>query len=272
MMLSAPPELISSILAFVLMVGSATVGVYVRPRLPERHRTRETTELMQVTINLLVTFAALVLGLLTASVKQSFDHTAHDRQAYTLELSILDNCLNDFGPETTTVRGHLHSYVAAVIASTWPDEPKPTGVTYPDTKGMPRVGASPVLGAMMNRIGNEINQLSPATPFQQRTLAMCSDRFRQVLAGRLGVIEDARHDLFEPFYGILIFWLMIMFACFGLLSPINGVTAITVLLCATSLSSVIYVIVDLSRPYDGLFSLASEGMREALAAMLHLSS
>jgi hypothetical protein len=33
---------------------------------------------------------------------------------------------------------------------------------------------------------------------------------------------------------------------------------------------VIYVIVDLSRPYDGLFSISSDGMREALAAMLHL--
>jgi hypothetical protein len=253
------------------MIGSAAVGVYVRPRLPERHRTRETTELMQVTINLLVTFAALVLGLLTASVKQSFDRTAHDRQAYTLQLSILDNCLNNYGTETAPIRDQLHGYVAAVIASTWPDEPKPIGLTYPDTKGMPRVGASPALGAMLNRIGNEINQLSPSTPFQQRTLTMCVDRYQQVLAGRLGVIEDARHDLFEPFYGILVFWLMIMFACFGLVAPVNGVTTVTILLCATSLSSVIYVIIDLSRPYDGLFSISSDGMRETLSAMLHLT-
>jgi hypothetical protein len=270
MTLSAPPELLSALVAFVVMVGSASLGIYVRPRLPERHRSRETTELMQVTINLLVTFAALVLGLLTASVKQSFDRTAHDRQAYTLELSILDNCLNDYGSETAVIRDQLHSYVAAVIASTWPDEPKPTGVTMPDTKNMPRVGASPVLGAMVNRIGNEINQLTPSTPFQQRTLAACIERYRQVLAGRLGVIEDARHDLFEPFYGILVFWLMIMFACFGLVSPVNSLTGITILLCATSLSSVIYVIIDLSRPYDGLFSISSNGMREALAVMLHL--
>src|SRR5690348_1593766 len=103
MTLSAPPELLSALVAFVVMVGSASLGIYVRPRLPERHRSRETTELMQVTINLLVTFAALVLGLLTASVKQSFDRTAHDRQAYTLELSILDNCLNDYGSETAVI-------------------------------------------------------------------------------------------------------------------------------------------------------------------------
>src|SRR3954451_24017839 len=111
-----PAEVSSAILAFVLLIGSALLGIYIRPRLPEHHRTRETTELMQVTINLLVTFAALVLGLLTASVKQSFDRTAHDRQAYTLELSILDDCLREVGPDAAAIRDQLRGYVAAVIA------------------------------------------------------------------------------------------------------------------------------------------------------------
>ena len=55
----------------MLLCSSAGLGILVRPRLPEHHRTRETMELMQITIGLLVTFAALVLGLLTASVKQA---------------------------------------------------------------------------------------------------------------------------------------------------------------------------------------------------------
>src|SRR3954453_58580 len=124
-MSSMPSELSSAILVFVLLIGSAMLGIYVRPRLPERHRSRETTELMQVTINLLVTFAALVLGLLTASVKQSFDRMAHDREAYSLQLSILDACLRDVGPDASPIRDKLHAYVEAVIASTWPDETPP---------------------------------------------------------------------------------------------------------------------------------------------------
>ena len=43
------------------------------------HRARETLELMQITIGLLVTFAAVVLGLVTASVKQAYDNAALDR-------------------------------------------------------------------------------------------------------------------------------------------------------------------------------------------------
>ena len=86
---------------------------------------------MQITIGLLVTFAALVLGLLTATVKQRYDETAQDRQAYALQLTMLDRCLADYGPETAASRGDIHSYTAAVIASTWPDEPPPAGVQYP---------------------------------------------------------------------------------------------------------------------------------------------
>ena len=264
-----PSELSSAIFVFVLLIGSVSLGVYVRPRLPERHRTRETTELMQVTINLLVTFAALVLGLLTASVKQSFDRMAHDREAYTLQLSILDSCLRDVGPDAASIRDEVHAYVAAVIASTWPDEAPPANVAYPDTKGMPRVGASPVLGALMNRIGIGIIRLSPQTDVQARILGVCAGRFNDVLNGRLGVIEDARAGLFTPFYAILVIWLMIMFACFGLVAPINSVTAIAMLLCALSISSVIFVILDLSTPYTGLFAIPSSGMREALAGMLN---
>jgi hypothetical protein len=67
-------EIASGFTAFVLLCASAGLGILLRPRLPEHHRARETQELMQITIGLLVTFAALVLGLVTASVKQAYDN------------------------------------------------------------------------------------------------------------------------------------------------------------------------------------------------------
>ena len=118
-------EMASGLAVFVLLCASVGLGILVRPRLPEHHRTRETVELMQITIGLLVTFAALVLGLLTASVKQSYDSAANDRQRYTLQLALLDQCLRDYGPDAGKARADIHSYTAAVIASTWPDEPPP---------------------------------------------------------------------------------------------------------------------------------------------------
>jgi hypothetical protein len=141
-------------------------------------------------------------------------------------------------------------------------------VEYPDTSHMPLVGASAVLGSLMNRIGVEIASLKPADSVQQKLDALCLDRYREVAHARLGVIEDARNELFEPFYQVLVFWLMIIFGCFGLVAPRNSLWVITVVLCAVSLSSVIFVILDLSRPYQGFFSIPSTAMRSALTEML----
>jgi hypothetical protein len=261
-------EIASGLAVFVVLNASAGLGMLVRPRLPERHRTRETVELMQVTIGLLATFAALVLGLLTASVKQGYDNAAHDRQQYALQLALLDRCLHDYGPDTETARANIRGYTAAVIASTWPDEPPPAGVSYPDVSGMPLVGATPVLTALMDRIGLEVNELAPADTPHARVAALCRDRYQDVSHARLSVIEDTRIGLFEPFYRVLVAWLMIIFALFGLVAPRNTLSIITIVLAAVSLSSVIFVILDLSAPYGGFFSIPSITMRTALDAML----
>lgn len=261
-------EVVQVLIVFVLLCASAWLGMYVRPRLPERHRSREATELMQVSIGLLATFAAIVLGLLTASVKQRYDRTAHDRQEYALQLTLLDQCLREYGPQTAPIRADIASYTAAVIASTWPDQPRPRGVRYPDVRDMPVTGSTPVLARLMNRVGLEMTQLPTSDTLRGRIADLCMTRYGDVIHARLGVIEDAQTALLDPFYSLLVIWLMIIFVCFGLISPRSVLSVTGIMLCAVSLSSVIFVINDLRRPYDGFFSIPSTSMRAALAAML----
>lgn len=264
-------EIASGLAVFVLLCSSAGLGILVRPRLPEHHRTRETLELMQITIALLVTFAAVVLGLLTTSVKQAYDSAANDRQRYALQLVLLDECLRDYGPDTGKARADISSYTAAVIASTWPDEPPPRGAQYPDVSGMPRVGETPILAALMDRIGLEVSELTPSDAMHTRLAALCLDRYKDVSHARLGVIEAASRGLFEPFYQVVVIWLMIIFALFGLVAPRNILSIITIALTAISLSSVLFVMLDLSGPYGGFFSIPSTSMRAALSSMLSAS-
>jgi hypothetical protein len=263
------PEIVSALVAFVLLCASAGIGIIVGRHLPDRHRTRETIELMHLAIGLLAAFAAIVLGLLTASVKQNYDNAALDRQRYALQLNSLDLCLRDYGPDAASARADLHSYTAAVIASTWPTEPLPVGVSYPDTSHMPRIGPSPVLAHIMDKVGLEISRLTPTDSQHEKIAAFCRVRYEEVLHDRLSVIEDTRTHLSQPFYRLLVFWLMIMFGCFGLLAPRNTLSLVIIALCAVSLSSVMFVIVDLSRPYGGFFSIPSTAMRDALNSMLN---
>ena len=261
-------HVLATVATLLLLCLAAASGRYLRPRLPETLRTRETIETMQLMIGMLVTFAAIVLGLLTASVKSRYDDAGRARQEYALQLTQLDRCLRDYGPGAEPIRADLKSYTAAVIASTWPAEPRPVGVTYPDPSRMPLVGADPVLGDLMHAIGLEIRHLDPGRPVLVRIVDDCLAVYLDVLKARRTVIEDAGATLSLPFYCILVFWLMVIFAAFGLAAPRNHLSLLGMFLCAVSLSSAIFVILALSQPYGGALSISSDAMREALAHMM----
>jgi hypothetical protein len=261
-------EVWSALAVFVVLCASAGLGRYVRPRLPETHRASETIQTMQVMIGMLVTFAALVLGLLTASVENTYDRAALDRQAYALQLTNLDQCLRNIGSDGKPSRDLLKRYTAAVIASTWPSEPRPIGVDYPDTSSMPQVGPSPVLADLMNRIDLELQRMQPTDSFRGSVRQECLAILHDVNRARLLVIESVSRKISLPFQGILVFWLMIIFATFGLAAPRNSLSLIGMVLCALSLSSALFVIADLGQPYGGLFTITSDDMRAALAQMM----
>jgi hypothetical protein len=83
-------------LVLLVLLGSSAVGLYVRPLLSERHRSREATEFVQLVVAMLMTFAALVLGLLTNSAKSSFDKVGNDLRSVAIELIQLDRSLREW--------------------------------------------------------------------------------------------------------------------------------------------------------------------------------
>jgi len=262
------PYLWSTFLLLVFLCVSAAVGYFVKTRLPERHRSRDSFEIVQTSINLLVTFTAIVLGLLTTSVKNGFDAAYSVRGQYAAALAQFDSCLQDYGPQTDPIRAQLRAYTAAVIASTWPDETPPDGVKYPDTKGMPLTGESGVLGGIIDDVGKALRRLQPADPLHQHLQSACEQQYSNLVTSRWTVIEQARPSFSPPFYWVLVFWLVILFASIGLTAPKGPVTVIVIALSAISVSAAMFVILDLDTPYGGLFGIPSASMRHALADMM----
>jgi len=100
-------------LLLLLLLGASALGIAVRPLLSEHHRSRETTDLVQLVGTMLVTFAALVLGLLTSSVKASFDGIDNDLRGLAVELIQLDRSLHQYGGEAGAAHALLRAYTAA---------------------------------------------------------------------------------------------------------------------------------------------------------------
>lgn len=261
-------EIVWTLLLLMILIASAAAGAFLRVRLPAPHRSSESLDFLRIVTALLVTFVALVLSLLLASELASYNTASHDRNHYAANLTQLDGCMRDFGPELSEQRQQLHGYTAAVIASTWPDEPRPTEVNYPDTSQFPLVGEAPVLTGVMNGIGIALAASQPRDPLHQALATRCKDIFAVVSAARWTVIEDTQGSLSEPFFGVLVFWLMLMFLSFGLQAPRNSLSFCIVAIAIVSVISVVFVILDLDRPYGGIFEISSHSMRLALADML----
>lgn len=250
-----------------LFAASALVGVALRVLLPEEHLSKENMDAVRLVTGLLVTFAALVLSLQLSSARANFDGASRDRSAYAAQLANFDQCLRDLGPAAASSRLKLRQYTAAVIASTWPHEPAPRIEGMPDVRGMVVRGEDAELARLFSAIGREVEALMPDEPALANTAARCRSNFATAVQARWAVIEDPHAPSGFYFIAIVAFWLSLVFLSFGLQVPRRHLAAIVLGLGVVSVASVMFVIVDLGLPYQGVFGIPSTAMRDALTDM-----
>jgi len=63
---------------------------------------------------------------------------------------------------------------------------------------------------------------------------------------------------------VLVFWLSLIFASFGLFAPRNATVIVTLFVCALSVSGAIFLILELDRSFEGLLQISSAPLRDAL--------
>jgi hypothetical protein len=261
--------LFQAALVLLILLGSSALGLFVRPLLAERHRSREVIEFVQLVVAMLMTFAALVLGLLTSSVKSSFDSVGNELRGLAVQLIQLDRSLHEWGSETQSTRELLRTYTAAAIATTWTEEPKPPGNYYP-TEAPTGPGSyleSSVTGDMLSQIELDIRRLEPHDPMHRRLASTCIAQFERLMQTRWRLIEQTGSSISLPFYVVLVFWLAVVFGSFGLNAPRNALSYTTIGLGGLSIASAIFVILELDTPFGGLFTVSSQPMRDALVYM-----
>jgi hypothetical protein len=247
--------LIISLIALGCIFGSMLLGMFLRRVLPDHHLSDESKDVMKLGTAMIATLAALVIGLLIASAKSSFDTLNNGIIQTGSKVMLLDRIMANYGSETREARDLLRRRLASVIEQLWPKEMwGQTEFVTPD----PRAGIEAIEG--------ELRQLSPQNDaqrwLQSRALQLSSD------------IEDTRWLLFTKlgqssypmaFLVILVSWLVIIFFSFGLFSPRNGTVIIVLFVCALSAAGSLYLIQELDRPYGGLITVSSAPLRTALA-------
>src|SRR5258708_35402407 len=120
-------DLTVSLLVFALIFGGALVGVVVRPMLSESHLQPDSKDVVKMATGLIGTLAALVLGLLIASAKSTFDQKTNQVRQMTATIILLDDLLAQYGPEATSVRNLLRHSIQPLANRICPEGELPVG-------------------------------------------------------------------------------------------------------------------------------------------------
>jgi hypothetical protein len=106
-----------SLIVFACVFGGALLGILLRTVLPQNHLSADSKDIVKLGMGLVGTMAALVLGLLVASAKGSYDAQIVEVTQGSTNIVLLDRLLVEYGPETKEARALLRNAVVRVCRS-----------------------------------------------------------------------------------------------------------------------------------------------------------
>jgi hypothetical protein len=246
---------VTAIVLACVLAGSL-LGMWLGGRLPEPHRSAASHDAVKLATGMLSVLAALVLGLLIASVKNSFDTTDAQIRQFAATLILLNQTLADYGPQTAAPRAMLRHYTARALADNWPED-KAAPIKMEDLEA----------GTLLNNVRAAVLDLPGGSPRLDTLRADAVSLVEDALKTRWLLIERAESSIQPLFLDILIAWITLIFISFGYTAPRNATVATSFFLGAGALAACILLIVEMDTPFEGLITVSSMPMRNALAHM-----
>lgn len=302
-------------------------GLYFHRLLPEQHRSRETQEVVKLSTGMLSVLASLVLGLLIATAKTSYDTTDRSIRTYAAELALLNEVMRDYGAPAAVPRDLLRRYIEALLRDGWPAEeaasgagggrssPSNTGVdTHERSPAAPagagaapsgagpsgdngaagpaRIGsvkpgttATPTAEAppgepghpaafsddqsrhLLEHVREAIRGLKPIDEGQKTLQAEATEINLNLLRQRWLLIEQQGTSVQWVVLVILVSWVTVIFASFGINAPGNSMVLMAFLVGALAIGGAMFLILEMDRPLDGVMRVSSWPVRNVLAQM-----
>jgi hypothetical protein len=235
--------------------GAGLAGVLLHPRLPKPHLTRETQDVVKLGIGMLSVLSSLVLGLLIATAKGSSDSTDRDVRSYAADIIVLAETLRDYGADATTPMDLLRRFTSQTLHDIWPED-----------------GAAPDLadrstGKTLEHVRESIRALHPVDTgqswLQDQALSLVTSLLRQ----RWQLIEHQGPNVRPVVLAILVSWVAVIFASFGLNAPRNATVVVAFLLCSMAIGGSVFLIMEMDNPFQGVLRIPRAPMANALAQM-----
>ena len=243
-----------ALIIFGCIFGSAVFGFLLRKILPDQHLDSDSKDIVKLATGLIATMSALVLGLLVSAAKGTFDQANSELTQLAVRTVVLDRVLAAYGPEATEIRVLLkNTYTTATQELLSGDENEQNKLDTPEAV------------SRLEGIQSRIRALSPKTEehrgLQARALALTSD----MANARWLLVMQRNGSISTPMLVVMVFWLSIVFAAWGVFSPRNLTVATALLASALAVSGATFLILEMDRPLTGWIRVSAIPMQTAVS-------
>ena len=237
-------------LAFVF--AGALFGIFLQKVLPLNHVDSNSKDVVKLGVGLVGTMAALVLGLLIASAKSSFDTQSAELTEMSSKLVLLDRVLAHYGPAAQESRDLVRAAAGRTLDGM-------------ELQARTRTSHSDPMSAGSEILYDKIQGLVPANDAQRTIQGQALGLVIALGQMRWLMYEQQASSVSMPLLVVLILWLTIIFVSFGLFAPLNATVLTSLFVSALSFTGAIFLILEMYTPYGGLIQVSNAPLRAALA-------
>ena len=245
--------IVVALIAFGLALVGILLGGVMQKMLPEGHLTSESKEVVKLSMGVVATLAALVLGLLVASAKNTYDAREIEINQITAYVILLDNLLAKYGEEAQAARASLRQAIPAVVEKIWSE-----------AQSVPLQSTPFKAAAEGEAVYQRIQELQPSTDIQRGLKERIIQVTNDLMQSQFLLFSHLGSSIPVLFLAVLLLWMIILFAGFSLMAPANATTLASLVICALSVSGAIFLILELNEPFTGLMVIRSEPLLNAL--------
>ena len=118
--------------------------------------------------------------------------------------------------------------------------------------------------AALTAFKGALRGLDAKTPEQKDAVAGANAHLAQIEQTRLLMSLQLANPFSKPLLIVVVFWSFFLFCGFGLLSRLTATTLGALAFGAFAVGSAIFLILELSQPYTGLFRISPAALQETV--------
>jgi hypothetical protein len=251
----------ANLIALIVVVctfGGALAGMQLRRVLPDHHFCTDSKDTVKITIGLVGSMTALVLGLVTASAKTSYDEVDAAVKQTAVNLLSLDRLLARYGSDASEMRTALKSAIESRVETIWPE------IVVGSARAADR-STSPA--QLHEGFADRIAALIPNDEAHRALQSRAFELAESLLEQRWLLVSQTETPVPTAFLVILVFWLTVTFGSYGLYAPVNGTTMTALFLGSVSVAAAIFLVLELGSPFEGQVKISGEPIHRAAELM-----